>query len=178
MRPISRDPNNVYLLDQAKFDGDWFYVIGSPANELVRLYRNPLARIKANTPQVAAPQVSLRIQDPQFVSFSDNTRFIAIQSGQQFAVYDAEDARIYRYTMQLNIPKTQQAKWMDGHRLTANSDGRIFVYDFDGTNVQDLAAGEASLGAYFDRDYKFMYSFVQQADGKSGFQNAQLILTN
>jgi hypothetical protein len=176
LRPISRDPSNTYLLDQAKFDGDWLYVVGSPSNELVRLYRNPLSRIKANTTQIAAPQVSLRMSSPQFISFSDNTRFIAIQSGQQFVVYDAEDARIYRYTMQLAIGKEQQAKWMDGHRLTAFSDGKVFAYDFDGTNVQNLVSGESSLGTFFDRDYKFMYTFLLQADGKTAFQSGQLIL--
>jgi hypothetical protein len=159
LRPISRDPSNTYLLDQAKFDGD-----------------NPLSRIKANTTQIAVPQVSLRMSSPQFISFSDNTRFIAIQSGQQFVVYDAEDARIYRYMMQLAIGKEQQAQWMDGHRLTAFSDGKVFAYDFDGTNVQNLVSGESSLGTFFDRDYKFMYTFLPQTDGKTAFQSGQLIL--
>lgn len=176
LRPISRDPNNVYLLDQAKFDGTWIYVAGSPSNEFVRVYRNPLTRVKANTISQAPPQVSMRIQNPQFLSFSDNVRFISVQSGKQFVIYDAEDTRTFRYEMQLNIGKEQQALWMDGHRLTVNSDGRVFVFDFDGTNAQDLVASKPEFSPNFDRDYKFLYTFMPQADGKVGFQSAQLIL--
>lgn len=176
LKPIPRETSGKYLLNLAKFDGDWFYVAGSNSNPLVRIYKNPLARVKANSTTQALPQVSLRIDNPQFVSFSDNTRFIAAQSGKQFVVFDAEDARVYRYEMQLNIAKEQQAVWMDGHRLVANSDGRIFVFDFDGANAQNLVSSIPALNAYFDRDYEFLYSFVQQADGKVAFQNARLVL--
>ena len=58
--------------------------------------------------------------------------------------------------MQLNIAKEQQAVWMDGHRLVANSDGRIFVFDFDGANAQNLVSSIPALNAYFDRDYEFV----------------------
>lgn len=176
LKPIARETAGNYLLDQAKFDGDWYYVAGSNSNPLVRLYKNPLSRVKANSTTQAQPQVSMRIENPQFVSFSDNTRFIVAQSGKQFVVFDAEDARMYRYEMQLNIPKEQQAVWMDGHRLVANSENRIYVFDFDGSNAQNLVAGKPEFNGYFDRDYEFLYSFVQQADGKVGFQNARLVL--
>lgn len=175
LKAIQRDPNNVYLIDQAKFDNIWYYVVGSPSNNVVRFYLNPTKRVKPNTTAVAPPQVSLVIANPQFISFSDNARFMAIQSANKFVVYDAEDQRIFRYTINLNIPITQQAKWMDGHRLTANSDGRVYVYDFDGTNVQNLVASKPEFSAYFDRDYKYLYTLVPQVDGKVGFQNAKMI---
>lgn len=176
LKPITRDTANKYLIDVAKFDGDWIYVAGSPSNEVVKVYKNPLARAKANTAAQALPQFSMRIKDAQFVSFSANTRFVAVQSGKQFVVYDAEDDRTYRYEMQLNIGKEQQAEWMDGHRLTVKSDSRIYAFDFDGMNAQNLVATKPEFGAYFDKDYKFLYTFVPQADGKVGFQNAKIIL--
>lgn len=176
LRPINKDPNNAYLLNLAKFDGNWYYVAGAPSSDLVRIYKNPLSRVKANSTAQASPQVSMRISSPQFTSFSENTRFIAVQSGKQFVVYDAEDGRMYRYEMQLAIAASQQAKWMDGHRLTVNSDGRVFVFDFDGTNVQNLVASAPDFGSYFDKDYKFLYTFIPESDGKFGFQNAKLIL--
>ncbi len=176
LRPIDRDPNNKYLLNLAKFDSTWIYTAGSPSSELMRIYRDPLSRVKANSTTQASPQVSMRIKDPQFASFSDNSRFVAVQSGKQFVVYDAEDGRLYRYEMQLSIDVSQQAKWMDGHRLTVNSDGRVFAFDFDGTNAQNLVTGMLEFNAYFDKDYKFLYTFVLEPEGKVGFQNAKLIL--
>lgn len=176
LKPITRDQSNKYLLDVAKFNGTWIYVAGAPSNNFVLLYRNPLSRASANTVAQAPPQVSMRISNPQFVSFSDNTRFLAVQSGKQFVVYDAEDTRIFRYEIQLAVGPEQQAQWMDGHRLTVNSDSRVYVFDFDGTNAQNLVTSKPGYEPYFDRDYKFMYTFVPQADGKVGFQNAQLIL--
>jgi hypothetical protein len=176
LKPIARDASNKYLLEVTKFNGTWIYAVGAPSKEFVYLYRNPLSRASANTATQAPPQVSLRISNPQYISFSDNARFLAIQSGKQFVVYDSEDTRIFRYEVQLNIGLAQQAKWMDGHRITVNSDGRVYVFDFDGSNTQNLVASQPGFEPYFDRDFNYMYTFVKESGGKIGFQSAQLIL--
>jgi hypothetical protein len=83
---------------------------------------------------------------------------------------------VYRYESPLAIAGTQQAKWMDGHRLTAVTDGKVQVFDFDGTNLQTLVASRPEFTPYFDRDYQYIYTLVPQADGHTGLQNGKLIV--
>lgn len=173
---VIRNPENIYLLDVAKFDGVWEYVAASPVGNKVHIYRNPLSKAKANDPTVIFPNLSFGIDNPQYVSFSDNARFIAVQSGKKFIIYDGEQKRVYRYESSLNLQPKQQAKWMDGHRLTAVTDSKINVWEFDGTNQQTLISSRPEFTAYFDRDYKYMYSLAAQTDGKTALQNGLLIL--
>lgn len=176
LNSVPRNPGNTYLLDVAKFDGVWEYVVASPVGNKVQIYRNPLNKAKPNAPTVIYPNLSFGIESPQYLSFSDNARFIAVQSGKKFIVYDSEQKRVFRYESNLDLKQDQQAKWMDGHRLSAVSDSKIAVWEFDGTNQQLLVNSKPEFSAYFDRDYKYLYSIVAQPDGKTALQNGLLIL--
>lgn len=173
---IARDPNNRYLLDIARYESKWYYVASSSANNRVLIYQDPLSKIKPANTTPASPRLGLVITNPMFVSFSDNARFIGIQSGKKFVVFDAELNRIYRYDSALAIADTQQAKWMDGHRLTVVTSGKVQVFDFDGTNVQTLTASRQEFTPYFDRDYNIIMTLIPQADGRTGLQTGQLIV--
>jgi hypothetical protein len=47
---------------------------------------------------------------------------------------------------------------MDGHRLSAKSGGTLIIFDFDGSNLQDLVASIPQSIPMFDRDYTLLYS--------------------
>ncbi|MFO0882286.1 MAG: PEGA domain-containing protein [Candidatus Saccharimonadales bacterium] len=176
LQALPKDANNRYLLDMAKYDNSWYYITASSSDKKALMYKDPLSKIKPGNITPAAPRLALVINNPQFASFSDNTRFIGLQSGKQFVVFDAELNRVYRYQSALAIADTQQAKWMDGHRFSVVADGKESVFDFDGTNVQTLVNSRQEFPAYFDRDYQYVYTLVPQADGKTGMQNGQIIL--
>lgn len=176
LQPVKRDDQNKYLLDVAKYDGNWYYTAGSKSENKVILYRNPLSKASPNNTTPISPRLALVINSPQFVSFSDTARFIAVQSGKQFVVFDAELSRVYRYESEMNIAQEMQARWMDGHRLSVIADGKAYVFDFDGTNTQQLVNSRQQFNLYFDRDYKYVYSLIQQADGNTGLQNGQIVL--
>jgi hypothetical protein len=176
LKSLPRDPNNRYLLDMAQFDNNWYYVTASPQDKFVYLYRNPLKRAKAGNTASIVPQMSLSLVNPQYLSFSDNARFIGMQSGKKFVVYDGELNRVYKYESPLNIMPAQQAKWMDGHRFSVVTDSKAQVFEFDGSNQQTLISSRPESGAYYDRDYKYIFTLINQADGKVGFENGQLML--
>lgn len=176
LQSIARDAGARYQLDMAKYEDNWLYATSSSTDKKVFVYRNPLDKTKpANTTPIS-PRFALVLNSPQSISFSDNARFISMQSGKQFVVYDAELARVYRYTSPLALADAQAATWMDGHRLTAVTDGKVQVFDFDGTNLQTLTSSRPEFIAYFDRDYQYIYTIIQQADGRSALQNGRLIV--
>lgn len=172
---LPRDPNNQYLLNVAQYNNDWYYVTASKSDKKVLIYRNPLSRAKAGNTEAIAPQMSLSLLNPQYISFSDNARFIGIQSGRQFVVYDGEQNTVFKYTSSLPIAPTQAAEWMDGHRLSVVTGGKEQVFEFDDTNQQTLTASLAGYSAYFDKDYKYVFTLIPQVNGKVGFENGRLV---
>lgn len=149
----------AYLVDVARFSDHWYMAAGSSAEGRVYLFKDPVDTIKKHDPaNPFAPFALLHLDNPQFVSFSANTRFISVQAGAKFVVYDLEESRLLRFDTKLNIPLTQKATWMDGHRLTAISDGTLQVFEFDGTNAQGLNKADPSFTPFFDRDYKALFT--------------------
>lgn len=176
LQDVARDPNNKYLLDIAEYNNNWYYVVASSVGKNIKIYRNPLSRSNPGNTEPISSQMSLKLDNPQFVSFSDNTRFIAMQSAKNFVVFDGEQNRVFRYTSPLEIADGQQAKWMDGHRLSVVTNNKIRVFEFDGQNLQALIDSRAEFNAYFDRDHKYIYALMPQADGKTALENGKLTL--
>lgn len=150
--------NTTYLLDIARFDGRWYVVAGAQSEQKVYVYEDPLKVLKQKTPTASIPARTLRVNNPIKASFSANARFISVQGDQDFAVFDAETGRLYRYNIDVPLDPLTPATWMDGHRLTSISESRVVVFDFDGSNVQQLNAGMPISTAQFDREYSALYS--------------------
>lgn len=160
-------------LDVASYENDWYYAVGSDKQEYVGIYLNPIATQSVSN-GFLKPQLKLRISAPKMVSFSDNARFIAAQSESDFAVYDAEVKRVYRYKSPIKLP-VGGAKWMDGHRLRAAADGKEQIFEYDGNNLQATSAALDGSMTYYDRDYLFSYSFVKDEAGPFKLIQANLV---
>lgn len=157
IREISADSS--YLVDVARFDNSWYYVVGATKEQRLYIFKNPVAAIKRNSAGRPIPVAVLRTANaPEFVSFSANARFIASQSGNELSVYDAETDRQHRYDIQLGLPAGQKLTWMDGHRLTAVTGDKTVVFDYDGTNKQTLNNAINGLQPMFDRDYEALFT--------------------
>jgi N-methylhydantoinase B/oxoprolinase/acetone carboxylase alpha subunit len=101
------------------------------------------------------------------VSFSANTRNLAVQSGATFAVYDAETDTQFKYKIDGKMDTKRQAKWMDGHRIVTSVDSKAYVFDFDGTNQNQLQSINPALGTLFDRDYDYAFSVQTNPQNKT-----------
>lgn len=167
-----------YLLDVARFNGKWYMIAGAKSEQKIYVLRNPIDYVKNNPEGKVIPATTLRMENVQNVSFSNNTRFAVAQSGSSFVVYDAETDKNYKYKMDFDIPLSYKSKWMDGHRLTAVKEGKIFVFDFDGTNAQSLSSSSANLSAYFNRDYNSLYTIApsEAVTGRTALIRTDLIV--
>lgn len=164
-----------YMLDFAEFNGKAFLVVGSASEGKVFVYEDPLRdlqRVPARAPQ---PTRVLVVPDHQYVSFSANARFVMVQGGSKFAVFDAETRRQFRYDIGLRLENNQKATWMDGHRILLNSASRQYVFDFDGTNLQALLSVSPASWPFFNRDYNAMFTFADDG-GKVTMQRSKLIV--
>jgi hypothetical protein len=152
--------SDIYLLNMAEFDGDQYVAIGTSAESRLYVYLNPLAKLKAQPPQLPPVKILLKIESgAEFATFSTNARFVAVQGGSKFAVYDAETNRQFRYDQKIAVDPGRKATWMDGHRLAlVGNDAKLHIFDFDGTNHQTLVAAMPTFAPFFDRDYTALFT--------------------
>ncbi len=158
--------SNNYLMDVSKYDGEWYYVVGSSSENITSVYENPLSALKNQTKTPLLITALMRLDNPQFVSFSANTQFIGVQSGNEIVTLDLYENHQYRLKLDQQIPTAQQIKWMDGHRYIYTVDDQSYIVDFDGSNVQTLVTSRLRSGPFFDRDYDNVLTFEEsKADG-------------
>ena len=166
----------LYLLDMAQFDNAYYLTTGSSADGRTYIYKDPLKVFEQQPTRSPQPFRVMIVPGLQFSSFSANTRFVVVQGGSSFGVYDIETARQFRYDTKLALNSAQKANWMDGHRLTLISAGNVNVFDFDNTNLQVLTAGLQGFGPYFDRDYAAMFT-ITSSTNKTSLTRTELIVS-
>ena len=176
LEPILKDPNDHYLLDMAQYAGRWYYVVSSTAQNKVIVYRDPLNNATAGSTTPIAPRLALLLDNPQFASFSTSARFLGMQSGNKFIVFDAELDHVNRFSVDLPIDANVQAKWMDPSHYSVVADGYERVFEFDGANLTKLTPSNDSQKAYFSPDNSYLYTFINEVNGKIGFENGKLVL--
>ncbi len=153
-------------LEIARFDGKWYVVVGSDAEQKTYVYQNPQDYINKNQDRRPTPVAVLKSTGPiREVKFSQNTRFIMANNEQHFAVYDAETDRNYVYDLEEPFDQSVKPKWMDGHRMIVSTGSQSMIFDYDGVNIQKLSIAEKTLPVFFNRDYTFIYTVAPQTSG-------------
>ncbi len=166
---------DAYVLDVSRYSNKWYYVVGSAADNMAFVYENPLPALKAQTRTPLIVTAILRLENPRFVSFSANTQFIALQSGNKLLVIDLEDSRQYRTSLTHDIPLDRQLKWMDGHRLLFMVGSQSYILDFDGSNEQTLVTSLVDR-PYFDRDYDNVFTLERSKQDGSRFALTRTVI--
>jgi len=164
----------VYLLQIAEFDRQIYLAVGEQASGNTYIYKNPLDRLKNNQSILPQPFQLLKVSGAETVSFSNNARFLSVQGGSRFAIYDFETEQQIRYDSLLLVQPGQKATWMDGHRLLVNSQNKLFVFDFDGTNKRDLGPAIESHNPAFNQDYTGLYRLNSTVDGPTVLTRTEL----
>ncbi len=164
-----------YLLDVTRYENEWYVAAGASNEDKVYLYVNPMDSLNKAPKQTLVPVSTLRVADPNYLAFSSNARFIAVENGSSFAVYDAEYNTNYRYSVAAPLDAPQaHARWMDGHRLSYVSGGQMVILDYDNTNVQTVSPANPQHLPYFDAGYSFVYALVNGQDGKTSLTSTAL----
>ena len=149
---------NKYLVDAAQFQGHWYYVAGSDTADRINIYRDPLDGFKDPATAKAIPLIALPDPGVASLAFSDNGRFIGVQAGQKFGIYDIETKTRYQYS--LSSPLSGEMHWMDGHRLIGLSGGSILAMDADSYNQQILTPALSGNAIFFDKNYNQMLAIA------------------
>ena len=171
-------PNGTtYLLDLTQYKGAWYVVLGAQSDNRTYVFKNPLDKLRDKKDDVLVPVHILKTATPTYVAFSDNARFIMAENGASFAVYDAENDKGYAYELKVPIDAPQtHATWMDGHRMSVVSGGKLVVFEFDDANQETLSAQSPAHLPLFDRNYENLYGVVPQLVKIDGVDKTQFVL--
>lgn len=155
--------NDTYLLGLSKFAGNWLVAAGSPSENKVYVYKNPLTKLKDKEKSLPAPVQILKLDKPQYLSFSLTGRYAMVENNGKFAVYDAQRDKGYAHEMKTPYDTGQpHIVWMDGFRMTASSDGKLAVFDYDGANAKSLMPIRPGTAPFFDHTYGTVYTLTAQ----------------
>jgi hypothetical protein len=161
-----------YLIDFAQFQGHFYYADGSDSSDNINIYKDPLDQLKDPATAKALPVIALHDPGATFLKFSENTRFIGVENGQNFAVYDLETQSIYQYTLADAL--SAGISWMDGHRFIGQSGGSAFVMDYDGINRQAVTPSLLGQGGFFSGNYNHLITVATGSDGAFSLQDVDM----
>lgn len=157
-----------YLLDLTGYSGSLYVVAGAASDNKVYIYEDPVGQLQNNPGRAPVPVQVLHVNDPNYVSFSDNAQFIVVEHSTEFGVYDIENEQAYHYLSLHALDKPQvHASWMDGDRLTYVSAGKMLIFDYDDSNRQVLMNASGAYLPAFTPDFKSVYTIAPSGSGKS-----------
>ena len=168
LRPLSRDKDNSCQLGIVNYNDTFYFYTSTSSSNRVDIYQNPVNNLGVNQARIINPAYTLTIDNPQYISNSNNNRFIIAQSGSRFASFDAEIKKQYEFTLPLQIDENEKSIWLDDYRLGIVADKTARLFDFDGTNLQDLTKSNPSNNFYpaFTKDSDFVLTFVNNVNSK------------
>ena len=87
------------------------------------------------------------------VSVNISGQFITIKNGANLAIFYTELSLLHQY-----VAPSNQSWWLDDSMLTTVKDGKLFVWDFDGTNRRELISSAAkSAPAVVSANNHYLY---------------------
>lgn len=161
----------AYLLDIAGYSGDQYVAVAPVSTNKLYVFKNPMDVMKFG--KVPNPYIALKINNPQFLSFSASSQFVMAQSGSKFAAYDLDTDLWQYFTLKDKVPLTSKAAWMDGNRLLLNIDDKLKVFDFNGYNQQILVPTITNMTGYFNGGYSYLYALAPSATQPKKFALTQ-----
>jgi hypothetical protein len=156
--------SSQYLLNLTQYSGDWYIAAGSTVGDKVYVYKDPVGQLQNQPDLPLVPVYILKVDQPDYLEFSNNAQFIVAEGGSSFAVYDAENEKGYAYSVTTPVAAGQHASWMDGDRLTLAAGGHVIVFDYDDANQQTLELAVAGALPFFDQSYKWLYVLAPGTD--------------
>lgn len=152
-----------YLLDMGVYERKLYLAAGATIENRVLIFKDPIASVQRAPQDALAPIQILKVSAPTHLSFSATKRIAIVENSNNFAAYDAETDREYSYQIPAVMDAPQQrAAWLDSYHLGYVGSGQAIVFDFDGSNTQQLSAATPHSIFAFDRKRQYMYTLNDQ----------------
>jgi len=112
----------------------------------------------------------------QYISVETDGRFVVAQNAGTFETYDIELQKATKTILKGSGDVTNQLRWLDGYTLWSDRGGVARLYEFDGTNQQDIMSVSPGFSVMLSPNGKYIYGIVKSADGVYHLERAVLLL--
>ena len=158
---LAHTTTGQYSLALSRFEGDWYYVIGSTTDSQLEVFQNPLEAIKQDW--LPIPLTTASLSGLSSLAFSSNVRFVGATYDGGLYIYDLEAQRSYRYTV-AGLPADYSIQWMDGHRLYGVIDDELNIWEFDSYHQVSMGSVRTTADVFFDKSYDSLYLLSNRDD--------------
>lgn len=143
------------MVDYAKFDDHYYFVVAEPSANTVTVYRDPL-QSPILTKQL--PLTTLTFNNVQKIDFSGSAQFLLLQNGKNILVYDFDDLRQFAYTLPFEVAPGTLPHWINATHIEAQAtDGMNYLMEYDGQNQQALVQSIIGRQLLFSDNYESLY---------------------
>lgn len=175
IRSYSDDASVPLHVSISKYFGDTYVSIAHADKVDVlegELPRSDTTKSLTLTPIALVPVVG----GAQYLTAKTEGRFITAQQGTTYVVYDLELKKTTTATLKGTTPTPFELKWIDGYTLWSDQDGQLRLYEFDGTNQQDIMKVEQGFSAAISSNNKYLFGITKAKDGQYHLTRARLII--
>jgi len=161
------------ILKYVNYDSHNYFVVAfSDTNQIV-VYRDPLS-VPILSKQL--PFLKLTLPNTQKIDFSGSGEFMMAQNGSDIMVYNFDDLESYVFKLDFDLASNQFVTWVDDHHLQAiNTSNESYIYDFDGTNKQNIINVKNGSKVYYSNNFQHIYN-LQETDGSVTLGVASLVV--
>ncbi len=158
LRDIQED--TVYLLAISKLGNAYVLGTGTPKDNRVIVYNDPIHALDANDfSTIPVPTTVLNVTSPNEVHISADSSVIMARNNTTVASHEFEADRSYTFNLAVPVRDLTESHWVDGQHLIYTADsGALQIVDFDGSNDYELVAGAGALQGYFSRTMDLLYT--------------------
>jgi len=146
-------------------------------NESVDVLKGKLPAV--NTPVKTALKTVSTIMLPggaTHLSIKTNGRFIVMQNGPTYKIYDAELQKTTTTTLKGTSDASKEIGWLDNYMLWSDRDDMLRFYEFDGANQHDIMPVTHGFSVSLSPNSKYVYGILRGADGIYRLERVRLIL--
>lgn len=153
--------SSSYLLALQKFSGSWYVAAGVTSENRVYVYQDPVSILQNDPSTVLIPVHILQVTSPTSLSFSPSGQYVVAENALGFATYDAQYDKGYSYTLTVPMDAPQQtAAWIDGAHMSFVSNGKVYIFDYDGANQRALEPADSQYTPVLDQATKYIYAIA------------------
>ena len=156
-----------YLLDISKLGNAYVVGVGSPVENRVIVFNDPIHAISKNTTSpIPVPTTVLRVDNPTELHISADSSIIVAHGANETASHEFEADRSYNYKLPAPSLEGTELHWIDGQHLVYVTDtNSLRIVDFDGSNNIELATGLRFPLSFFNKNSEELYAVTTVADG-------------
>ena len=137
----------------------------------VQLYTDVQNEAEENVPEKVIQLVTPNAK----VEFSKHGRFLAVYESNNTLVYDLETQREYEF----QVESTGVLGWFDAQRFYYSRDNLLYILDFTGENVYQIASFEPDWGAFINEARDSIFTIGEQSStGKLLLRQSHLQIPN